>query len=73
MVTVTTANGTGLRSPSPSSFMRHARARPSSLSHAFTLVLAVCFTAPGVGECWDNNGGNIFLLPMLLREAGALG
>ena len=26
---------------------------------SFTLLLAVRFTAPGVGEWWDNNGGNI--------------
>jgi hypothetical protein len=27
---------------------------------AFTLLLAVRFTAPGVGEWWDNNGGDNF-------------
>lgn len=36
------------------------RAGPSSHSHEFALLLAVPFTAPGVGEWWDNNSGNNF-------------
>jgi hypothetical protein len=31
-----------------------------SRSHAFPLLLAVRFSVPGVGEWWDNNGGNDF-------------
>jgi hypothetical protein len=41
-------------------FYAPRRAGASSHSHAFTLLLAVRFTAPGVGEWWDNDGGNNF-------------
>lgn len=42
----------------------------SSRSHASTLLLAVCFTAPGVGEWWDNNGGNNFRIVLAHASAG---
>jgi len=43
----------------------------SSRSHAFTLLLAVSFTAPGVGEWWDNNGGNNFCIVLAHSSAGS--
>lgn len=46
------------------------RAGASSHSHAFTLLLAVRFTAPGVGEWWDNNGGNDFRITLAHASAG---
>jgi len=49
-------------------FYAPRRAGASSHSqHAFALLLAVRFTAPGVGEWWDNNGGNNF--PIVLTRA----
>ena len=41
-------------------FYATRRAGASLHSHEFTLLLAMRFTAPGVGEWWDNNGGNNF-------------
>jgi hypothetical protein len=43
----------------------------SHLQHAFTLLLAVRFTAPGVGEWWDNNGGNNFRIVLAHASAGS--
>ena len=43
----------------------------SSRSHAFTLLLAVRFTAPGVGEWWDNNGGDNFRIVLAPAFAGS--
>lgn len=42
--------------------------------HAFTLLLAVRYTAPGVGEWWDNNGGHNFriVLAHAARSPGSL-
>jgi len=47
------------------------RAGTSSHSRAFTLLLAVRFTAPGVGEWWDNNGGNNFRIVLAHVSAGS--
>ncbi|KAN0126389.1 hypothetical protein V8E52_000029 [Russula decolorans] len=69
IIMVTTANGTGSRSASPSSFMRYAG--PSSHSRAHTLLLAVPFTAPGTGEWWDKNGGNNFHVVHAHASAGS--
>jgi len=46
------------------------RAGASSHSRTFTLLLAVRFTAPGVGEWWDNNGGNNFSILSAHTSAG---
>jgi hypothetical protein len=51
-------------------FYAPRRAGASSHSqHALALLLAVRFTAPGVGEWWDNNGGDNF--PIVLTHASA--
>jgi hypothetical protein len=53
-------------------FYAPRRAGASSHSrHAFTLLLAVRFTAPGVGEWWDNNGGNNFRIVLARASAGS--
>jgi hypothetical protein len=38
---------------------------------SFTFLLAVRFTAPGVGEWWDNNGGNNFRVVLAHASAGS--
>jgi hypothetical protein len=52
-------------------FYATRRAGASSHSHAFTLLLAVRFTVPGVGEWWDNNGGNNFRIVLAHPSAGS--
>lgn len=52
-------------------FCAPRRAGISSHSHSFTLILAVRFTAPGVGEWWDNNGGNNFPIALAYTSAGS--
>jgi hypothetical protein len=51
-------------------FYATRRAGASSHPHAFTLLLAVRFTAPGIGEWWDNNGGNNFRIALAHASAG---
>jgi hypothetical protein len=53
-------------------FYAPRRAGASSHSqHGFTLLLAVRFTTPGVGEWWDNNGGNDFRIVLAHTSAGS--
>jgi hypothetical protein len=52
-------------------FYAPRRAGASSRSHAFTLLLAVRFTAPGVGEWWDNNGGDNFRIVLAQASVGS--
>ena len=52
-------------------FYAPRRVGGSSHSHAITLLLAVRFTAPGVGEWWDNNGGNNFRIVLAHASAGS--
>jgi hypothetical protein len=50
----------------------HASRRAGTSSHprTLTLLLAVRFTAPGVGEWWDNNGGNNFCIMFAHASTG---
>ena len=57
---------TGASSHAHGSAYSHSHSR----SHAFTLLLAVRFSVPGVGEWWDNNGGNDFRI-VLAHAAGS--
>ena len=52
-------------------FYAPRRAGGSSPSRSFTLLLAVRFTAPGVGEWWDNNGGGNFPIVLAHTSAGS--
>ncbi|KAF8465582.1 putative phosphatase regulatory subunit-domain-containing protein [Russula ochroleuca] len=55
--------------PRPSRVFSRASTDSHSHSHAFTLLLAVRFSIPGVGEWWDNNGDNDFRI--VLASAGS--
>jgi hypothetical protein len=54
------------RPPPPRTSFSH------SYAHAFTLLLAVRFTVPGVGEWWDNNGGHDFRIVLAQASAGTV-
>lgn len=47
----------------------HSHAR----SHAFTLHLAVRYSVPGVGEWWDNNGGDDFHIVLAHADHASAG
>lgn len=61
-----------LRSITGSSSLAHAT-HAHSRSHAFTLLLAVRFSVPGVGEWWDNNGGDNFRIVLAHADHASAG